>query len=243
MRIKDNILSSVTDDDLNDGTFEFLNNITEIGNCAFTGCEKLTHITLPPEITKIQESAFFKCENLTRVILPKGITTIEHGTFRYCKKLTHITLPQGIRGIGLCAFSGCESLIDITLPLGVKTIMNSAFADCNSLTSITLPEGIMEIDKRAFWNCPNINQIIVSGNEDEVQRTRALLPDNLKDKVISKSYILNWQFNVKEVFAQNELIDDLAKPIFRKAISFFNPCLADDFQIINEAQSATALKL
>ena len=41
--------------------------ITEIGDCAFVGCESLTSITIPASVTKIGDNLFRYCKSLTAI--------------------------------------------------------------------------------------------------------------------------------------------------------------------------------
>lgn len=59
MKIKDNVLVKVTDDDIKNGTFIIPENITEIGDSAFSGCKKLISINIPDNVIEIGICAFF----------------------------------------------------------------------------------------------------------------------------------------------------------------------------------------
>ena len=76
-----------------------------IGSYAFSGCNRLTSLTLPAGITKIGSEAFNGCTGLTSLTLPAGITKIGDDVFRGCSGLTSLTLPASITKIGDQAFS------------------------------------------------------------------------------------------------------------------------------------------
>ena len=44
---------------------EIPENVTEIGNRAFSGCEALTDVIIPESVTKIGDYSFANCANLT----------------------------------------------------------------------------------------------------------------------------------------------------------------------------------
>ena len=141
--------------------------------------------------------------------------------------------------IGADAFSSCTNLTDINLPEGIKKIGDEPFLGCTNLTLITLPEGIKEIGYGAFRSCNQLQQIIISGNDEEVKRISALLPDELQNKVVSKESVLRWQFNVKEGLTQNGIVNDLIKPICSQR--FFKPHVINAPQIENAPNSQVRL--
>ena len=130
-----------------------------IGNRAFSGCSRLTSLTLPASITRIGDDAFCCCSGLTSLTLPAGITEIGYGAFWGCSGLTSLNLPAGITSIGDDAFYGCSGLTSITLPAGITEIGGSAFNGCSGLTSLNLPAGITEIGGGAFGFCSGLTSI------------------------------------------------------------------------------------
>ncbi|STX29215.1 Uncharacterised protein [Legionella beliardensis] len=186
--------------------------VTFIGKSAFNQCINLTTIVLPESITSIERAAFLGCTSLQMLTLPPGLTTIDVGVFYNCTSLQSIIIPSGVTVIGISAFEGCASLQAITLPAGVHIIGDRAFSDCSCLQRITLPAGITSIGEQtfsgcsqleiimlpagvtsiasnAFQGCANLNYIIIdSAAEADVTRIIALLPNELKSKVITKSW-------------------------------------------------------
>ena len=132
-----------------------------IGNRAFSGCSRLTSLTLPASITRIGDDAFCCCSGLTSLTLPAGITEIGYGAFWGCSGLTSLNLPAGITSIGDDAFYGCSGLTSITLPAGITEIGECAFYGCSGLTSLTLPVGLTQIDDYAFSECSGLTSIYV----------------------------------------------------------------------------------
>ncbi|NCB44312.1 MAG: leucine-rich repeat domain-containing protein, partial [Clostridia bacterium] len=49
------------------GAYTIQDNVTEIGNCAFSGCSSLTSVSIPDSVTFIGISAFSECSRLTAV--------------------------------------------------------------------------------------------------------------------------------------------------------------------------------
>ena len=116
-------------------------NVTTIGAHAFDGCSSLKDITiLPEDITSIGEYAFSNYSALTSITLPRSITTIDEYAFSNCSALTSITLPENITTIGKEAFSNCSALTSIILPGSIITIDEEAFKGCKDFTMF-VPQG------------------------------------------------------------------------------------------------------
>ena len=133
-------------------------NVTTIGENAFSGCSSLTSVTIPDSVTKIGEYAFENCNSLTSVTIPDNVTTIGKYAFDDCSSLTSITIPDSVTKIGNSAFSGCSSLTSVTIPDNVTTIGEYAFYGCSSLTSVTIPDGVTEIGWYAFLYCSSLQE-------------------------------------------------------------------------------------
>lgn len=60
------------------------NNVTNIEDCAFCGCEYLTNINIPNSVTNIGSRAFSACDSLTSINIPNSVTNIKEGAFSDC---------------------------------------------------------------------------------------------------------------------------------------------------------------
>ena len=138
--------------------------VTTIGERAFSGCWSLTSVTIPDSVTAIGEGAFAGCDSLTSVTIPDSVTTIGDEAFYWCDSLTSVTIPDSVTSIGKGAFSRCSSLTSITIPDGVTTIGYCAFYGCSSLTSITIPDSVTTIENSAFQACSSLTSVTISDN-------------------------------------------------------------------------------
>lgn len=83
--------------------------INEIGDEAFSGFSKLTHINLPPSISKIGASSFEGCTGLTSISIPAATTYIGESAFKGCTSLTSLTIHEET-SIALDAFAECSNI-------------------------------------------------------------------------------------------------------------------------------------
>jgi hypothetical protein len=143
--------------------------VTNIGEKAFYGCNKLTNVTIGNGVTSIGAGAFGECSSLTSMTLPNSLTTIgyvseygvtfEDGVFVNCKKLISINIGNSVTAIGAYSFSGCSSLTSITIPLSVTVIGRAAFNGCSSLTNITIPNSVTSIGSTTFYYCTSLTSV------------------------------------------------------------------------------------
>lgn len=96
-------------------------------------------ITLSEEMTSIGEYAFSNCTVLTAITIPESVTSIGYRAFYRCSKLATATITEEsqLTSIGYAAFEGCSRLTDIVIPCGVTSIGEYAFFSCKKLASIT----------------------------------------------------------------------------------------------------------
>ncbi|MBQ9752026.1 MAG: leucine-rich repeat domain-containing protein [Paludibacteraceae bacterium] len=150
------------------------NNVTSIGNRAFSDCSSLTSITIPENVTSIGSYAFSGCTSLTSMVVESGNTIydsrensnaiIETATNTLIAGCKNTTIPNNVTSIGNNAFSDCSSLTSITIPESVTSIGNWAFSYCSSITSITIPESVTSIGNFAFFNCSSLTSISIPNN-------------------------------------------------------------------------------
>jgi len=117
-------------------TLVIQNEVTTIGNYAFSGFESITSLTIPNSVITIGDEAFSGCHSLTLVTIPNSVTTIGYSAFYMCNSLTSLTIPNSVTTIRDLTFSDCFGLISLTIPNSVTTIGYQAFSYCTGLTDI-----------------------------------------------------------------------------------------------------------
>ena len=160
--------------------------VTTIGSFAFSGCSRLTSVTIPSSVTSIGDYAFNGCSNLWKdangvqyesdakvilidvptsltgtFIIPSSVRFIHSGAFSGCTGLTSVTIPSSVTTIGNNAFQGCTGLTSVTIPSSVTSIGDYTFDGCIGVTSVTIPSSVTTIGSSAFYDCTELTSITI----------------------------------------------------------------------------------
>ncbi len=159
-------------------TFIIGNGVTNTGNSTFSGCTKLSSVTIPDSVVKIDYASFSGCVGLTSIVIPSSVTSITSSAFSGCTGITSITIPDSVTNIAYDAFNGCpleyvkmgsglttipstlihkDSLKTFIIGENVTTV--SGFSGCTWLTSITIPNSVTSIGYSAFSNCSGLTNV------------------------------------------------------------------------------------
>ena len=84
------------------------NNVTRIGDRAFSFCSSLAEVVIPNSVTRIGDYAFSSCSSLVEVVIPNSVTRIGDYAFLHCSSLSSIVIPVSVTIIGSYAFAGCN---------------------------------------------------------------------------------------------------------------------------------------
>ena len=101
---------------LNSIIFEEGCKVTEIGENAFEGCNKLTELVMPSKLKTVKNQAFKDCSGLVSVSFEKSTEALTFGNevFSGCSKLVSFTLPSN--AVNMPDFGGCNSLEEVVVP-------------------------------------------------------------------------------------------------------------------------------
>lgn len=141
------------------GSYEIPKGTTEIIGFAFADCKELTEIFIPNEVTTIGERAFSGCSKLKYVIVPKGVFYIQSSTFSGCTALEEVLLPNTVIEIGKWAFARSGLRTMIIPPSVTYSISDYAFDGCSSLQSLTFPAGCTNCRLWAFSGTSSLSEI------------------------------------------------------------------------------------
>ena len=157
------------------------NNLNEISESLFEGCEKLkrvydgqgivpgsdSYVILPYTVTKIGKNAFKDCASINNVNLSKssavGVTQIGESAFQDCISLRNINVDN-VQNFGSSSFLNCSSLSSVQFKASNIIINESAFQNCYSLNVLEIGENIESINNKAFYNCYSLSHIEIKSS-------------------------------------------------------------------------------
>ena len=147
-------------------------NVTHIGNQAFSRLHNLVSVTIPENVKSIGYWAFSECGylqtvNFNAINCAMGcVETDCHKVFEFCGTQTNATVNIGnkVDTIPNGAFWDFRGLTTVNIPNGVTAIGHSAFSDCDSMKNIDIPETVTYIGIRAFHNCFGLTSITIPEN-------------------------------------------------------------------------------
>lgn len=164
-------------------------NVTSIGNNAFTGCSSLTCINVDSSNTiyasegncllnKDKTSLIYGCKNS---LIPTSVTTIENEAFYYCSNLKNIDIPSYVTSIGNYAFSHCYVLESISIPSNVSYLGENCFEDDILLNEVTFYDDskLTEISSNCFALCSSLKSIYLPKSVKKIASHSFFYDDNL----------------------------------------------------------------
>ncbi len=157
------------------------NNVTSIGDWAFSNCTGLTVVNfnaIPCNDTgssnSLVYSAFYGCTNISTVNIGEEVTIIPSSLCYNCSKLTKVTIPSSVTEISRLAFSGCTGLtkfevaedneyycaVDgVLFTKDMTTLIQ--FPAASSMTSYNVPNSVTKIGAFAFDTCRGLTSITI----------------------------------------------------------------------------------
>ena len=99
--------------------------VTKIDEWAFSGCG-IESAVIPDSVLVIGKAAFSGCYKLTSVTIGKNVTTVSDQAF-YSTSLVSVEFPDSVTSIGAFAFDLCYSLTTVYIGRGLTTVGNYAF--------------------------------------------------------------------------------------------------------------------
>ena len=194
--------------------------VTNIGECAFYGCSRLSSITIPNSVTSIGNSAFSGCSDLTSIVIPDGVVSIGKRSFYSCRNLTSITFGCDLTSIGESAFSACTKINNVFITnivawcslsfassfsfLGVdppSPYMYRLYIDGVIAQNLIIPNGTISISNKSFKGCSSIESVTIPNSVTSIGNDAFSSCDNL---FIVKSEITK-PFNCSDAFSEKTL--------------------------------------
>ncbi len=140
------------------GTITIPENVTKIGEGAFSNVEGLRTIVIPGTCKEIGMNAFANNKTLEKVIIQDGVEIIERDAFRECRNLQSVEMTDSVQEMGMNAFYYCTNLKNINISNNIKVLTRQVFDGCASLKEITLPKNLERIDFGALA-CSNLTYL------------------------------------------------------------------------------------
>lgn len=156
--------------------------VTEIGSFMFTGCEKLTSITIGKglkewahlvfeggnigvtNITVSEENKYLKSVD-GNVYSKDGKTLLQYAIGKTDKTFT---IPDGVTMVKKGAFHECINLTGVVFPDTLETLDEYAFSNCKNLTDITFGSSLKVIKSHAFISCNSITSFVIPDSVEEI---------------------------------------------------------------------------
>ena len=163
-------------------------NISDIGQGAFEGCEKLVNVNMGAARNEhIPMNCFNDCTHLINIQLGNRIQRIHEQAFKECKMLETINLPLSAEIVASSAFENCYRLKEVSG--NIKYVNEGAFRSCfrlkefnfknvNSIGAqafrftgfeeLTLPGNIVTIGRKAFSDCYALKTVTLEEGIKEI---------------------------------------------------------------------------
>ncbi len=134
-----------------EGMFVIRDNVTEIEQCAFSACKKLTSITISATVNSIGQRAFEDCYGLTAVHTPDILS--------WCSiDFNNDTAANPLH----CAYDlyvGGEKIENLVLPESITSVHAYSFYR-SSIKSLDLSAAVQQIGSGAFDECAQLETVI-----------------------------------------------------------------------------------
>lgn len=139
------------------------------GSGQFSGCSKLTNVSISNGITSIPRNCFNGCSTIDNVVLPDSVTELGESVFSGCTSLKNITLSKNLKAIPSYCFSKCafESFL-IPDDSTIETLGDALFQNCGNLTSVYIGNNVKTIGSGCFYGANSLATIRINQKENAI---------------------------------------------------------------------------
>ena len=142
--------------------------VTALSEYAFSECEEVTSLTLPPTIRSIGSQCFYGC-TFTTLQLPDSLKTLGDKAFLY-SSVESLHLPACFEEYDECSF-WAQNLMSITVDeanpryrsidgwLYSKDSLTLCIVPSGETGAVAVPQFVQHLDKMAFGNCRQITSV------------------------------------------------------------------------------------
>lgn len=140
-------------------------------------CNYVTEYIIGNDVTSIGNYAFSDCDNMTSVTIPNSVKTIGKEAFRNCSGLQTVNITDLAAWCNIYFVSEYYSnpllfsnhlllngkeITDLVIPDGVTSIESHAFQECSHITSVTIPNSVTWIGYGAFLGCSSLTKVNIT---------------------------------------------------------------------------------
>ena len=164
------------------------NSVRSLSRYVFSECDALASVVIPNSVTSLDDYAFSNCDALASIIIPDNVTSLGYRTFSDCDALVSIMIPDSVTSLDDYVFSNCDALVDVRFGIGVTEIPSCTFYGCTALTSIVLPYSVKTIGQSAFKNCTSLTEITIPSATTKAYNNSFSYPEQLTIYGVSGTY-------------------------------------------------------
>ena len=146
--------------------------VTALRGNAFSSCDDLVSISVPPSVQKIEGRAFIGCKKFKSIYISdlSAWCTVEITSwlstpreqplelYLHNELVTDLTIPEGVTKIGDFTFANMPNICNVKFPQGLVSIGEFAFSNCSSIPRFDLPESVSSLGMNAFSSCVSITE-------------------------------------------------------------------------------------
>ena len=130
---------------------------------------KIEQVTFPRDLVVIRQNAFSNCEQITRLDLPPRLASIENYAFYECSGLQEVQFGP-VRSLGMSAFYHCHALAAVNLEdTRITTLRGATFSECKALPVVILPETLQTVETEAFEACESLETVVFLSDHVVIQ--------------------------------------------------------------------------
>ena len=130
---------------------------------------KIEQVTFPRDLVVIRQNAFSNCEQITRLDLPPRLASIGNYAFYECSGLQEVRFGP-VRSLGMSAFYHCHALAAVNLEdTRITTLRGATFSECKALPVVILPETLQTVETEAFEACESLETVLFLSDHVAIQ--------------------------------------------------------------------------
>lgn len=159
--------------------------IEELGVCAFRGAHKLKSFNMPSKCNTIPVECFKGCKSLIKIGNTQNVISIGSFAFAF-SGIESFEWPKSCKTIPYYGFSNCNNLKSITGIENVTSVMDGAFSKCTSIEQFDWPEHVHCIGSNTFFRCYALEKLNISGEVTRI-RSNAIYETKIQEIDISRT--------------------------------------------------------